>query len=71
MLKNTDPKTRFILAWANLCLFAGLMLWLFAHPASQDLKNLVHFVAGLLLGVSIALNFHALRRRRRASDINC
>lgn len=71
MLRNTDPKTRIMMANANLCLFTGLMLWLFVQPASHGLKDAVHFICGLLLGISIALNLHAVRRRKHAGPANC
>lgn len=71
MLRNTDPKTRIMMAGANLSLFTGLMLWLFVHPASHGLTVALHFVYGLLLGVSIALNLHAIRRRKQGGDAHC
>lgn len=71
MLRNTDLKTRIMMAGANLCLFTGLVLWLFAHPALLGLKDAVHFICGLLLGISIALNLHAFRRRKHAGPANC
>lgn len=71
MLRNADPKTRIMMAGANLSLFTGLMLWLFVHPASHGLRDALHFACGLLLGVSIALNLHATRRRKQGSDAHC
>lgn len=67
---HTPKKTRHMVAVANGCLSAGLMLFLFAHPAAQLLLDLVHGTAGLLLGISIGLNLHAVlcrKRQQRAS----
>ena len=71
MLRNADPKTRFMIAGANLCLFTGLMLRLFVHPESRNMNYAIHFVFGVLLGISIALNLYAVRRRKHAGSVNC
>ncbi|MFP5237738.1 MAG: hypothetical protein ACLGSD_17720 [Acidobacteriota bacterium] len=71
MLRNMDSKTRNIMASANLCLVTALVLWLLVHPASHGFKDAIHFLCGLLLGVSIALNLHAIRRRKSAGQVNC
>jgi zinc transporter ZupT len=41
---------------ANLSLVAGLLLWVFVHPAGQIQRNWLDAVCGFLLGVSIAVN---------------
>lgn len=70
MLHVSDQKGRRMVAAANGCLAAGLMLFLFAHPASQLLLDVVHGAAGLLLGVCLSLHLHAFicrTRQKRAS----
>ncbi len=61
----TPNKNRRIVATANSCLVAGLMLLLFAHPASQLPLDVVHGVAGLLLGLCIGLNLTVVICRKR------
>lgn len=48
----------------NGCLALGLILWLFVHPAVQWANNANHFVSGLLIGVSLALNLYVLWHAR-------
>jgi hypothetical protein len=50
------------MAIGNICLVIGLLLWLFVHPAGQFSRDALHFVCGLLLGLSITINLITLRR---------
>jgi hypothetical protein len=58
--RQLDPKTRRLVATGNLCLVAGLLLWLFVHPAGQLANTWLHASYGFLLGLSIAINISAL-----------
>ena len=62
-----DPQSRRLMVIGNLCLVAGLLLWNFAHPATQIEKNCLHALTGLLMGISIAINLYVLRFARRCS----
>jgi hypothetical protein len=59
-----DPKTRRLVALANLSMAVGLVLFTFVHPSSQMAKNWTQGVSGFLLGLSITINLFALRFRR-------
>lgn len=69
MFRLSDKKGRRLVAAANGCLAAGLMLLLFAHPASQLVLDVVHGVAGLLLGICIGLNLTAVICRKRQQRV--
>jgi hypothetical protein len=71
-IDNKDSrKLRWILALANGSMAAGLMLRLFVHANGMLPPAAIDFVVGLLLGVSIAANFHVvwMRRRNRKNDL--
>lgn len=61
----SNQKLRRIQVIANALLVCGIVLFLFAHPAGQMLKDVQHAAAGLLIGVSIGANLQALRLRNR------
>jgi len=68
MCMQRDPKTRFLMAGANLALVVGLLLWTFARPVSTH-RELLDGLCGLLMGLSIGLNFYMLRRGRRCGVV--
>jgi hypothetical protein len=70
-MQHLDPRTRRLMAIANIALVIGLLLWLFVHPSSQVEKNWLHASSGFLLGLSITINLLALpfARRCRERDI--
>jgi hypothetical protein len=71
-IDNKDSKKlRWILALANGSMAAGLMLRLFVPANGIISPAALHFLVGMLLGVSIALNFHVvwMRRRNRKNDL--
>jgi hypothetical protein len=58
----TDRKSRLLTGIANFSLAAGLILWVFVHPANQTTDSLRHFFAGLLLGLSVTINLFRMIR---------
>ena len=62
---NDSKKLRWMVVLANGCLAAGLMLRLFAPANGIIPPAALHFLVGMLLGVSIAMNFHVVWIRRR------
>jgi hypothetical protein len=54
--RHQSAKLRRRPAIANLALAIGLILWSFAHPVSVVGRDAIHFVVGLLLGLSITIN---------------
>jgi hypothetical protein len=68
MCRETDPKSRKLIALASACLAIGLVLPMLLHPSEQSSRNLLHFVCGALLGLSISVNLSMVwknSRRRR------
>jgi type II secretory pathway component PulM len=65
--RQLDPKTRRLVAIGNLCLVAGLLLWLFVHPSSQLSNTWLHAIYGFLLGLSTAINLSAVVIARRCN----
>jgi hypothetical protein len=63
--QQRDPRTRAKVVIANLSLSIGLILWAFVHPSSVVGRDAVHFVVGLLFGLSITINLITARRNRR------
>ena len=71
-MDNKDSrKLSWMLALANGCLAAGLMLRQFVNPVGAVPRDVLHFVVGMLLGVSIAANFHVIwiRKRKRGNGL--
>ena len=70
-IRQLDPKTRRLMAIANISLVIGLLLWLFVQPSGQIEKNWLHATSGFLLGLSITINLFGLSfgRRCRPRDI--
>ena len=62
--RNLTPKARRLLVIGNLCLVAGLILSIFDKDLGEHHATLFHSVRGFLIGLSIALNFGALRMSR-------
>ena len=69
-LQNGSKGRNSQLAVGILCLAVGLMLTLFLHPAKGPALNLLHFVSGLLIGISLSVTLMALWKaaRKRRSD---
>lgn len=67
LFRLTDSKSRLLAGIANFSLAAGLILWVFVHPANQTTDSVRHFFAGLLLGLSVTINLFRLYCRRAAS----
>ncbi len=72
MCRETDPKSRKLIAMASGWLAIGLLLPMLLHPSGQSSRNLLHFVCGLLIGMSLSINLSIVwknsRRRRRIGD---
>jgi hypothetical protein len=62
---NDSKKLRWMFVSANGCLAAGLMLRLFVPANGIIPPDALHFLVGMLLGISIAMNFHVVQMRRR------
>jgi hypothetical protein len=71
MDSKDSKKLRWIVALANGCMAAGLMLRLFVPANGIIPPAALHFLVGMLLGISIAANFHALwiRKRNRGNGL--
>jgi hypothetical protein len=54
-----------MIAFGSLCLSVGLLLPMIFHPTGTSEIDLLHFLRGLLLGVSIAVNFGAVGKTSR------
>jgi hypothetical protein len=67
--RNLNPRDRVIFQIGNFSLVAGLLLWMFVHPASQIEKNWLHAICGFLLGLSITISLLRLRFARRCTDV--
>ena len=63
--RNLDVNARRRVALANGALAVGLLLRLFAHPASAMALNWLDALVGFLLGISVAVNLFGLRSARR------
>lgn len=66
MLRHTDFRTSRLFAAANICLWTGLVLPLFVHPALPWQRCALYAAAGLLVGIYLVLTLRALGQRRRA-----
>jgi hypothetical protein len=70
MCTEMNSKSRKLSAIASACLAIGLPLLILLHPAQQSARNLLHFIGGLLLGLSISINLSLVwknSRQRRLS----
>jgi hypothetical protein len=67
-LWQRDPKARRMMAIANFSLAVGLLVNLFVHPAARSANYVNHFVSGLLIGVSLAINLRLLWLGRRCGQ---
>ena len=56
MCREINPKSHKLFALALVCLAVGLVLPMLFHPAAQSARNVLHFVCGLLLGLSMSIN---------------
>ena len=67
--RRTDQRTRRMVALANLGLALGLSLNLFVHPEGAMARDWVHGVSGMLMGISLGVNFFRLRRSQRCARV--
>jgi hypothetical protein len=56
MCTETTTKSRKLFAMASVSLAVGLLLPMLSHPVTPSARNLLHFVCGLLLGISMSSN---------------
>ncbi len=56
MCTEMTTKSRKLFAMASVCLAVGLLLPMLFHPSAPSARNLLHFVCGLLLGLSMSIN---------------
>ncbi len=71
MCTEINSKSRKLFAMASVCLAVGLLLPMLFHPAAQPPRNLLHFVCGVLLGLSMSVNLAMAwknSRKRRLGD---
>jgi hypothetical protein len=54
-MSKSGPKRAVWFQLGGLCLAAGLMLWLLAHPSGAHAKNYMHLIDGFLVGFGTAL----------------
>jgi hypothetical protein len=64
-VQDSSPRRQKLAALANLCLAIGLLLPMIFHPAGQAALNVLHFVRGLLIGLSLSVNLGVLWKARR------
>lgn len=69
-LQNESKGRNRLIALGAACLAAGLLLPQSFHPAGGLGLNLLHFVSGLLIGISLSVNLMAVWKasRKRRSD---
>jgi hypothetical protein len=68
--RENNPKAAAMAKIGNLSLAIGLILWAFVIPFTKFQPNLLHFAAGLFLGISIAVNLGALKMARTRNTGN-
>jgi hypothetical protein len=66
--KQRDPITRRRMVIGNLSLAAALILWNFARHGDSPANRAYHFLYGLLLGISLAVNLSVALRARRCRN---
>jgi hypothetical protein len=67
LAESKDHRRR--IALGSLCISIGLLFPQVFHPAAGPKLNAVHFFGGLFLGLSLAINLHAVwKRSRRRSE---
>jgi hypothetical protein len=69
MCTEINSKSRKLFAMASVCLAVGLLLPMLFHPAAQPARNLLHFVCGLLLGLSMSVNLAMVWKNSRQRRI--
>ena len=52
---KSGGKQTHLLQLGGVCLLAGLLLWLFAHPSGAHAKDCMHLIDGFLVGFGTAL----------------
>jgi hypothetical protein len=60
-----DAKSRKLYSFAAACLALGLLLPMSFHPVTEFNRNLLHFVCGLLIGMSLSINLGMVWRSSR------
>ena len=65
MCTQINPKSRKLIAPASACLALGLLLAMIFHPDAPSARNLLHFVCGMLIGVSGSVNLSIVWKNSR------
>jgi hypothetical protein len=65
MCREINPKSRRLVALASAWLAIGLVLPMVLHPSGQSSRNLLHFVCGLLIGMSLSINLGMVWKNSR------
>jgi hypothetical protein len=72
MCQEITANNRKLVALASGCLSIGLVLSLLLHPSTQSARNVLHFICGMLLGLSLSINlgmvWKSARQRRMRND---
>jgi hypothetical protein len=64
-LLDSAKNHRFLIALASSCLALGLLLPMVFHPAAGTPRNFLHFICGLLIGLSLSINLSLVWRKSR------
>jgi hypothetical protein len=65
MCREINPKSRKLFSLASASLALGLVLPMLLHPSGQSSRNLLHFVCGLLIGMSLSINLGLVWKNAR------
>jgi hypothetical protein len=62
---HINSKNRKLTALASACLALGLLLAMVFHPDSPSGRSLLHFVCGMLIGLSATINLSVVWKKSR------
>lgn len=65
---GASSQSRGLWQFGGVCLAIALLLSIFVYPASAIGSELLHFVSGVFLGMSLVLNLRAFRMVNRWRD---
>ncbi len=64
-LLNNTRNHRFLISFASACLALGLLLPTVFHPEADTSRNFLHFICGMLIGISASINLSLVWRKSR------
>jgi predicted ABC-type exoprotein transport system permease subunit len=62
---GSTKNYRYLIALASSCLALGLLLPMVFHPEAGTSRNFLHFVCGMLIGMSGSINLSLVWRKSR------